>query len=163
MTFEFQGLKRSFKVCHNPADIRTRTATHLKKSYFLYKGNEKQTLRYPPDWTRSGYTRFPETRTYNTRQATSSDARWLIRQAANAFPNWPKRNMTVAIIVDDPARATPVAQMLPPILHELLKAGISRKNITIVMALGTHRFVISRRSGSQNRKRCASGIWGGPT
>ena len=46
---------------------------------------------------------------------------------------------TVAILVDDPARVTPVHAMLPPILSELHQAGVPPENITIVVALGTHR------------------------
>ncbi|MCG6877548.1 MAG: nickel-dependent lactate racemase [Deltaproteobacteria bacterium] len=110
----------------------------MKKNYFLYKGNAKESFTIPSGWTVKEHTRFPET----VPQTPVSD---LVRRAL-AHPAGSKRlsqmaekGMTVAIIVDDPARATPVAHMLPPILHELLTAGIARENITIVMALGTHR------------------------
>jgi len=45
----------------------------------------------------------------------------------------------VALIVDDYTRKTPVALMLPPVLEQLLAAGIERDDIRIVAALGTHR------------------------
>ena len=53
-------------------------------------------------------------------------------------------NTDVAILVDDPSRATPVDQILPITLNELLEAGVERERITIVVALGTHR-IASRK------------------
>jgi nickel-dependent lactate racemase len=45
----------------------------------------------------------------------------------------------VAIIVDDYTRKTPVHQLLPLVLQQLLSAGVKQSNISIVAALGTHR------------------------
>lgn len=45
----------------------------------------------------------------------------------------------VAILVDDCTRKTPVAQILPYVLAELAAAGVQSQQITIVVALGTHR------------------------
>ncbi|EFK05257.1 conserved hypothetical protein [delta proteobacterium NaphS2] len=111
----------------------------MKKGYFLYKGTSKQIFALPPGWKIREYTHFPET----TSETPVGD---LVRHALDhptgtrRLSQLAQKNMTVAIIVDDPARATPVAQMLPPVLQELLAAGIAGKNITIVIALGTHRF-----------------------
>ena len=44
----------------------------------------------------------------------------------------------IAILVDDCTRKTPTAQILPLVLAELA-AGVSPRDITIVVALGTHR------------------------
>ena len=44
----------------------------------------------------------------------------------------------VAVIVDDATRPTPVAEILSVLLPQLAQAGVSRENITIVVALGTH-------------------------
>lgn len=46
---------------------------------------------------------------------------------------------TIAIIVDDYTRKTPVHQLLPPVLAQLQAAGVHRRDIKIVLALGTHR------------------------
>lgn len=46
---------------------------------------------------------------------------------------------TIAIIVDDLTRPTPIALMLPLILDHLNKAGIQKNQIKIAVALGTHR------------------------
>ena len=44
----------------------------------------------------------------------------------------------VAVIVDDATRPTPVAEILSVLLPQLDESGVSRENITIVVALGTH-------------------------
>jgi len=49
------------------------------------------------------------------------------------------RGKEVAIAVDDITRETPMQVLLPPILRGLEKAGARRKDIAIVVALGTHR------------------------
>ena len=46
---------------------------------------------------------------------------------------------SVAILLDDCTRKTPTAQILPSVLAELAAAGVPPQQITIVVALGTHR------------------------
>jgi len=41
--------------------------------------------------------------------------------------------------VDDMTRTTPVSKIMPYVLEELAEAGISREQITILLALGAHR------------------------
>jgi len=55
------------------------------------------------------------------------------------FESFCSRWKTVAIAVDDVTRNTPTHLLLPPILRRLKKAGINRNDVTIVVALGTHR------------------------
>ena len=45
----------------------------------------------------------------------------------------------MAILVDDCTRKTPTAQILPAVLAELAQAGVPPAQITLVVALGTHR------------------------
>ena len=111
----------------------------MQNNYFLYYGEDKQTFSLPPEWTVLKHTRI-------TGAAPATPVGNLVKNAL-AFPvgtptlsEMVKNDGEVAIIVDDPARATPVYQMLPPILHALIKAGVAPKRITIVVALGTHRF-----------------------
>jgi len=47
--------------------------------------------------------------------------------------------MKVSIITDDFTRPTPTHLMLPLILEELDKAGVSHSDITVIFALGSHR------------------------
>ncbi|MEM3380906.1 MAG: lactate racemase domain-containing protein, partial [Candidatus Bathyarchaeia archaeon] len=49
------------------------------------------------------------------------------------------RGKTVAIAVDDLTRVTPTHLILPKILDSLEKAGAKRRDIKIIIALGTHR------------------------
>ena len=46
---------------------------------------------------------------------------------------------TVAIITSDISRPMPTWQVLPSVLEELYQAGISKDDITLVFALGSHR------------------------
>ncbi len=50
-----------------------------------------------------------------------------------------KRSNTVAVIVDDFTRKTPVHVILPVVLKELHASGIEPDQIRIIIALGTHR------------------------
>lgn len=45
----------------------------------------------------------------------------------------------IAILIDDCTRKTPTAQILPLVLAELAAAGVPPHDITIIVALGTHR------------------------
>lgn len=45
----------------------------------------------------------------------------------------------VAVIVDDITRPTPVALILPEVLRRLARAGVRTADVTIVVALGSHR------------------------
>jgi nickel-dependent lactate racemase len=50
-----------------------------------------------------------------------------------------KRGMKVVIIGDDITRPTPRQRIFPVVLNELNEAGIPDKDITVLVALGTHR------------------------
>lgn len=52
-----------------------------------------------------------------------------------------KKGMKVVIIGDDLTRLTPRERIFPPLLDELNGAGIPDKDITILIALGTHRYM----------------------
>jgi len=45
----------------------------------------------------------------------------------------------ILIVTDDNTRATPVSRLLPPVLDELKKAGVTEDQITFLIGLGTHR------------------------
>ncbi len=50
-----------------------------------------------------------------------------------------KPGQKIAVIIDDYTRMTPVHLFLPLVLQELHSAGVPKKDIQIVFALGTHR------------------------
>ena len=59
------------------------------------------------------------------------------------------------ILVDDGTRATPQAQILPILLEELNQAGVPDADVTIIVALGTHR----RMSPEEMRSRVGAAIF----
>lgn len=52
-----------------------------------------------------------------------------------------KPRMKVVIIADDLTRPTPQKEILPILLEEINKAGVKDKDISIIIALGTHRYM----------------------
>jgi nickel-dependent lactate racemase len=52
-----------------------------------------------------------------------------------------KPGMKAVIIADDMTRPTPKKRILPMLLDELNKAGVPDNDITILIALGTHRYM----------------------
>lgn len=55
-----------------------------------------------------------------------------------------KKGKTVAIAVDDITRTTPTDQILAPLLDVLQKYGVKKDDITVLVALGTHRPITER-------------------
>ncbi|RPJ01002.1 MAG: DUF2088 domain-containing protein, partial [Deltaproteobacteria bacterium] len=46
---------------------------------------------------------------------------------------------SVAIVIDDLTRPTPVRELLPPLLGEIERQGIPKEKVDIVIGVGTHR------------------------
>ena len=63
---------------------------------------------------------------------------------------------SVAVVVDDYTRPTPVAKVLPLVLERLRSAGLSRDQIVIVFALGTHRAMTEEEIGAKVGDEIAS-------
>ena len=76
---------------------------------------------------------------------SDTDTDTLIRQALDHPIGTPllsqivRPGEKVAIIIDDISRETPTAQLLPPVLEVLTGDGIEKTDISIIIALGTHR------------------------
>lgn len=74
----------------------------------------------------------------------------------------------VVILADDLTRPTPQKQILPPLLDYLNAAGAPDGNITIIIALGTHRYMtepeIAARFGEEvtSRVRVINHLWQAP-
>lgn len=64
-----------------------------------------------------------------------------------------KPGMEIAILVDDLTRPTPQNRILPILLDKLNGAGVKDKAITVIIALGTHRYMtkeeITQRYGKE--------------
>ena len=75
------------------------------------------------------------------------DARAEIERAleepihSEALSSIVKQEHKVAIVVDDATRPAPSDLMVPPILEELIMAGVREENIRVVFGCGTHRAV----------------------
>jgi len=52
-----------------------------------------------------------------------------------------QKGRETVILVDDQTRATPQKRVLPLLLNELNRAGVAGEEITILVALGTHRYM----------------------
>ena len=50
-----------------------------------------------------------------------------------------KAGASVAIVVDDITRPTPVADILPVVLERLHRCGVNDADVDIVIGVGTHR------------------------
>jgi len=110
----------------------------MRKDYYLYLAqDEKEYFTLPEGWeplhfveTEDG-TMIPSIEQM-TREALSKPAGPLPFQALLS------RAKSIAIIVDDATRPTPVAKILGALLSHLAESGFSREKITIVVAIGTH-------------------------
>ena len=77
--------------------------------------------------------------------ATTPSAKQLVKQAlADPISCEPLRDqlrpgMRVTIAVDDSSRSTCTELMLPLVLEEIASANVSREDVTVFVALGTHR------------------------
>ena len=63
-----------------------------------------------------------------------------------------KPGMRVAIAVDDYSRSTRTELMLPLVLEELHKGGVEAADITVVIAIGTHRAMSQAEIESKKKK-----------
>lgn len=63
----------------------------------------------------------------------------------------------IAIVVDDNTRVTPVNRILPVVVNELNRYGVEDSQITVIIALGSHRYMtpeeIEKRVGSECYRR----------
>jgi len=108
------------------------------KSYYVYYGEEKYTFEIPSGWRVIQNTVFEEAE-------ISLTVPEMVRRALAAPISSPRlseivrEDSTVALMVDDWTRSTPVSQILPILLGELHGQGVKRENVDIVVALGTHQ------------------------
>lgn len=66
-----------------------------------------------------------------------------------------KAGEKVAIVTSDITRPCPTQVILPPVLDELYAAGVNRKDITLVFALGSHR----RHTEEEKRRLAGERAW----
>jgi len=66
-----------------------------------------------------------------------------------------KHGDKVGILCDDLTRATPVKLILPILIERLINAGVAESDITIIMALGSHRYM----TADEMRARVGDGVY----
>jgi lactate racemase len=109
----------------------------MTKDYYLYLDQDnKDHFTLPSGWEALHFVEAEESTPPSIEQMT----REALFKPTGALPL--QKMLTgvksIAIIVDDGTRPTPVAKVLGVLLPHLEETGLSRENITIVVAIGTH-------------------------
>jgi lactate racemase len=105
---------------------------------FVRYGDEKWYFDPPPGWNVLTFESFHD-------RPHEADAAQLTRNALNnpvrSSPLRKRltRSDTVAVIIEDQTRASPKRIILRALLQELDEIGVPHQNISMVVALGTHR------------------------
>lgn len=114
----------------------------MENAYIFY-GGEKREFKIPPEWN---VLTFADFRGQETKRDTKALAVNCLEHPVGAPPL--KERLTssdrIAVLVEDTTRASPKGKILEVLLEELASVPISRDQITIVMALGTHRGLTAR-------------------
>jgi nickel-dependent lactate racemase len=83
--------------------------------------------------------------------------------------SWIAPSSRVLIVSDDNTRPTPVDRLLPPLVKRLNAAGVPDSAITVLMALGTHRYMTQpemvQKVGSEmyGRLKVVNHLWQDPS
>jgi len=110
----------------------------MEQNYYLFLSQDrKQYFSLPAEWVPVHFVETEEgTPTPSIEQMTLGA---LSKPTGTPpFQNLLSGAKTVTIVLDDVTRPTPVAEILEVLLSRLVDNGLSRANITIVVALGTH-------------------------
>ena len=105
---------------------------------FIRQQSGRTYFSLPRNWRVLTFADFQE-------RSGPDDAQEAARQALKAPMDHPPlagvlgNEMHIAIIIEDPSRASPKQQILRAVLAELTGAGIAGDHIAIVLGLGTHR------------------------
>jgi lactate racemase len=105
---------------------------------FIRYRNRKLTFEIPRHWRLATFARFAD---HPLRESVEDITREALTRPIGSAPlgRRIKAHDRVAIIVEDLTRASPKEAILGTLLKELDQIPIDRENITIIIALGTHR------------------------
>ncbi len=109
-----------------------------KRTIQLPWGQEKMDIALPEGWRLSGImepsplpaVEDPAQETARSLQSPTGSQR--LSEIA-------RPGTKIALVIDDNSRPTPVARILPAVLAELQRAGVTASQLTVVPALGVHR------------------------
>jgi len=101
-------------------------------------GDKKEKIYFPKDWD------ITVCAPKGAEPLTTSELRDAINSpiGINELSEIAKGKKRVTILIDDLSRPTPTYRLMPIIIEELKKAGISSKNILIIAAIGAHRILL---------------------
>ncbi|MBN1847138.1 MAG: nickel-dependent lactate racemase [Deltaproteobacteria bacterium] len=111
----------------------------MKNIFIRYQG-KKTPIHLPPNWKLLTFAAFED-------HPDIQDVRTLIRQAlrdpigSRSLKELLSPSDTVAIIIEDQTRSSPKKEVLNALLDLLEEIGIAPANISIIIALGTHRML----------------------
>jgi nickel-dependent lactate racemase len=108
----------------------------IKIPQLLWYENTEMELNFPPSWT----VFFCPMRGGERRRLTPEqrEEAFLNPIGSKSIRELAKGKREVVILFDDMARPTPVSEIVPHVLRELEKAGISDEQIRFIVALGAH-------------------------
>ncbi len=115
-------------------------------------GNELVSISLPEKWQIKG---ILEPSSLPPAADPRAEVLQALAQPAGTPPlgNLARPGMKVAIVIDDGSRPTPVGQILPPVMEALEAAGVRRREMALVPALGLHRPMtqaeIAQRTGME--------------
>jgi nickel-dependent lactate racemase len=113
----------------------------MGKDYYLYLAQDKKEyFKLPEGWEPL---HFIETEDRTTIPSIEQMTREALSKPAGPLPFQAllSRAKSIAIIVDDATRPTPVSKILEALLSHLAESGFSCEKITIVVAIGTHEIM----------------------
>ena len=110
----------------------------MRKDYYLYLAQDKKEyFTLPEGWEPLHFLETEDGTMIPSIEQMTSEA--LSKPAGPLpFQEFLSRAKSIAIIVDDATRPTPVAKILGALLSHLAESGFSREKIAIVVAIGTH-------------------------
>jgi len=110
----------------------------MKKDYYLFLDQEKKEyFSLPKGWDPLYFVEAEDGATIPSIEQMTLEA--LSKPAGPLpFQKLLSQAKSIAIIVDDATRPTPVAKILGTLLSHLAESGFPREKITIVVAIGTH-------------------------
>lgn len=105
----------------------------------VFQGKKTTTLILPDDWEVTEVPVSPDKSLENPEDRLLE----LFNAPEDSLPlkDILKPGEQIAICVTDISRPSPDKIILPPLLHEIEKAGIDKKNISIIIGTGSHRDV----------------------
>jgi nickel-dependent lactate racemase len=112
------------------------TNMKIRVPQLLWYENTEMELRFPPSWS----VFFCPMKGGTKKKLFQKEMERLIQHSTGTKPiaELARGKKEVAILFDDMARPTPVYEIVPYVLRELEKAGISDGQIRFIAALGAH-------------------------